>query len=202
MEERGAGARHEGREDLAGEHPVGDTGQVILVLVFVGVWAIDTFWLGFSTGLNGSVPLYARIPTAAVLLALSGYLARSGLRIVFGEVREEPRVIREGVFGLVRHPIYLSAILFYAGLLAASVSIAAAVVWIVAIVFYIFISRHEEKLLTAKFGSAYEEYMRQVPMLMPTTPWRVLGNTQPGVASENRQSRFSIGGRSRGPHNR
>jgi len=173
----GQGHGHEERDDLAGEHPVGDAGQVILVLVFVGVWAIDTFWLGYTTWLNGRVPLYARIPAAVVLLAVSGYLARSGLRVVFGEVREEPRVIREGVFGLVRHPIYLSAILFYAGLLAASASIAAAGVWIVAIAFYIFISRHEEKLLTAKFGSAYEEYMRDVPMLMPATPWRASGNT-------------------------
>jgi protein-S-isoprenylcysteine O-methyltransferase Ste14 len=100
-------------------------------------------------------------------LVLAGYLARTGLSIVFGERRDEPGVINRGVFSVVRHPVYLSEILLYLGLLMLSVSLAAAAVWVVAIGFLHYISRYEEKLLRARFGDEYAQYMRDVPMWIP-----------------------------------
>jgi protein-S-isoprenylcysteine O-methyltransferase Ste14 len=100
-------------------------------------------------------------------LVLSGYLARTGLSIVFGEERKKPGVIRERVFNIVRHPVYLSEILLYLGLLMLSISLAAAIVWVVAIGFLHYISRYEERLLLARFGEEYELYMREVPMWIP-----------------------------------
>ena len=44
-------------------------------------------------------------------------------------------MITKGVFGLVRHPIYLSEILLYLGFLFFSASLAAACVWAIAILF-------------------------------------------------------------------
>jgi protein-S-isoprenylcysteine O-methyltransferase Ste14 len=117
--------------------------------------------------LNAYVPLALRIPFSVCVLVLSGYLARTGLRTVFGEIREPPEIIHTGFFGWVRHPIYLSEILLYFGLLFLSLSLAAAVVWLVAIGFLHYVSRHEERLLLARFGAAYEEYMREVPMWIP-----------------------------------
>jgi protein-S-isoprenylcysteine O-methyltransferase Ste14 len=155
------------REDITGEHPLGDAGQMVLLVVFLAVWVADSFFLKYSTFLTMYVSPYVRIPLAVIILVLSAYLARSGLRIVFGERRETPEVIRKGVFSLVRHPIYLSALLFYVALLVASFSLLALGVWIVTIVFYIYISRYEEKLLTERFGKEYEEYMKEVPMLIP-----------------------------------
>ena len=94
-------------------------------------------------------------------------MARKGLSIVFGEEREEPGVIRKSVFNLVRHPIYLSEMLLYLGFLMLSISLAAAAVWVVAIGFLHYISRYEERLLLARFGEDYEQYMREVPMWIP-----------------------------------
>jgi protein-S-isoprenylcysteine O-methyltransferase Ste14 len=159
--------RHAGREDLAGEHKIGDLGQLILLLIFLGVWITDTFFLKFSIILANPISLIVRVPLGIGILLIAGWLARSGLRVVFGEVRQEPGVIREGVFSLVRHPIYLGAILVYLGLLIFSFSIAAALIWIITIGFYYFLCRHEEKLLTAKFGDEYTTYMREVPRLLP-----------------------------------
>ena len=104
---------------------------------------------------------------AAIILVIAGALAWVGMKIVFGENREKPAVIRKGVFNLVRHPIYLGAILLYLGLIILTLSLAATVVWIITILFYHFISRYEEKLLLEKFGKDYEEYMREVPMWIP-----------------------------------
>ena len=159
--------RHDDRADLVGEHPAGDAGQLILVGVFLVVWAVDSFWLQITTWLNGYVSLYVRIPVAAVVLAVGVYLARASTRKVFGEVRTEAQVLTDGVYSVVRHPMYLAALLFYAGLLAGSISLAALVVWLAAIVFYLYIARHEEGLLVATLGDDYEEYRRRVPMLIP-----------------------------------
>jgi len=157
----------EGRDDLAGEHAAGDAGQAILALLFAVVWVIDTFFLQYTTGLNNSVPLGIRVPLGVALLIVSGYLAWAGLSIVFGERRETPGVIRKGVFNVVRHPIYLSEILLYLGCLILSLSLAATCVLLVATAFLHYISRHEERLLLARFGEEYERYMRDVPMWIP-----------------------------------
>ena len=77
-----------------------------------------------------------------IILFSSGYLAKKGLNIVFGEIREEPGVIRKGVFGIVRHPIYLGSILFYLGLLTLTFSIIATIIWIFIIAFYCLIAKH------------------------------------------------------------
>lgn len=113
--------------------------------------------------------MYIRVPIAVVFLFLSGYLAMTGLGIVFDETRETPHVVSEGVFGVVRHPIYLGSVLFYLVLLVITLSLAAAIVWFIIIGFYHFLARYEEKLLLKKFGAAYEEYMKTVPMWLPRT---------------------------------
>jgi protein-S-isoprenylcysteine O-methyltransferase Ste14 len=155
------------RADLAGEHRWGDVGQFALACLFAVVWIIDTFILKGTIFLNDSVPVAVRVPLAAIFFILSGYLSFRGLAIVFGEVRETPEVIRKGVFGLVRHPIYLGEILLYLGFLFLNISLAAVVVWLLAIGFLHYLSRYEERLLMARFGDEYRRYIQEVPMWIP-----------------------------------
>jgi protein-S-isoprenylcysteine O-methyltransferase Ste14 len=155
------------REDLTGEHRLGDAGQIILAILFFSIWIIDTFFLHFSTINSPILPWFFRIPSGFVLIFYGYYLARTGLKIVFGEVREKPGVIRERVFGIVRHPVYLSELLVYLGLLILRFSLIAFLVWIAAVGFMVFISRYEEKLLIQRFGKEYINYMKEVPMLIP-----------------------------------
>jgi len=139
-------------DNLTGEHAVGDAGQIVLACLFAATWIADTFFLKCTTFFNQYVPLSIRTPCGVVLLALSGYLAKTGLSIVFG---------------IIRHPVYLSEILLYLGLLMLSISLAAAVVWVIVIGFLHYISRYEERLLLARFGEDYAKYMREVPMWLP-----------------------------------
>ncbi len=158
---------HKLRDDLTGEHTVGDAGQILLACLFMATWIADTFFFNYTTFLNQYMPLGVRIPSGVVLLVLSGYLARTGLSIVFGEERDKPGVINESVFNIVRHPVYLSEILLYLGFLMMSISMAATLVLVIAIGFLHQISRYEEKLLLERFGEEYEQYMREVPMWFP-----------------------------------
>jgi protein-S-isoprenylcysteine O-methyltransferase Ste14 len=159
--------RHAGREDLTGESHLSDIGQIVFAIIFSCVWISDTFLFKYSTFSNKYFLPVVRIPLGIVLLSLSAYLSRTGLSIVFDEKREVPCVIRKSVFGIVRHPIYLSEILLYLGLLMLRISLAAAVIWIFAIVFLHYISRYEEKLLLSRFGEEYKKYMDEVPMWIP-----------------------------------
>jgi len=158
---------HQHRSDLTGEYAFGDMGQLILLVVFLVVWIADSFVFKYSTFLTQYISNYIRVPIALIVLVISGLLAWAGLKIVFGETREEPQVITTGVFSIVRHPIYFGSILLYLGFILLSLSLLSVLIWFIIIVFYYMISRHEEKLLTQRFGSAYEEYKKKVPMLFP-----------------------------------
>ena len=167
MEKEKIFQRHENRKDLTGEQVLGDLGQIIFLAIFLVVWITDSFFVKYSTQFSEYAPLYIRIPMAILILIIAGYLAKKGLTAVFAEVREKPIVIRNGVFSFVRHPIYLGAILFYLSLLAVFFSTVALFVWVVIILFYIYLCKHEEKLLIEKFGSDYEQYKLETPMLLP-----------------------------------
>jgi protein-S-isoprenylcysteine O-methyltransferase Ste14 len=158
---------HKGRNDLIGEHRKGDTGQVLFAILFGIVWIADSFFFGFTVFLNEIIPNAVRVPLGAVTWLLAGYFSFSGLKIVFGEVRDKPAIIRKGVFGIVRHPVYLGEILVYMSLLLFSLSLAAMAVWLMAIFFLHYIARYEEKLLIDYFGDEYRLYMAEVPMWLP-----------------------------------
>jgi protein-S-isoprenylcysteine O-methyltransferase Ste14 len=159
------------RDDLTGEHKLGDAGQLIIAILFLVVWILDSFFFKYTSFLNDYIPLAIQITLGFIILMVALYVARTGMAIVFNEVRETPGVIRKGVFGLVRHPIYNSEILFYLALLMFRTSLAALVIWIIAIVFLHYISKYEEKLLLARFGDEYKQYMKDVPMYFPRL-WR------------------------------
>ena len=159
--------KHTEHPILTGEHRWGDTGQLILLAMFLGVWITDSFIFHYSTSLLGDVPNYIRVPLAFVVLIAGWYLARGGMKAVFGTVREHPEVISTGVFRIVRHPIYTGAILFYLGTSLITLSIASAVLCLFIIGFYIVISKYEESILTEAFGNDYLEYKKKTGMLFP-----------------------------------
>ncbi len=156
-----------GRPDLAGEHRFGDLGQAIFALLFAAVWIGDTFFLRLTTLGGESIPDWVQLTVGLILLGVSGFLAFSSLRTVFGEVRDPPVVIRTGLFAYIRHPMYLSEVLLYAGFIVMRVSLAAIVVWAGATLFLYLLCRHEEQLLKTRFGDEYRTYMREVPMWIP-----------------------------------
>ena len=162
---------HRRGDNLTGEHRAGDIGQLTLFCLFMALWISDMF-LEYSAFLNGYVSVVVRLPIGIILLMVAGYMAGTGLHIVFGKQAQSAVVIRQGIFSIVRHPIYLSEIILYLGLLALNISLAAAFVLVIAIFFLHYISRYEEKLLLSRFGEEYEQYMREVPMWFPRLYYR------------------------------
>jgi len=161
------GHRHDDREDLVGEHPHGDAGQLILLFVFLIVWALDSFVLRLSTFLAGSVHLLIRLILAGLFMAAGFYLSRKSMRMVFTEKRSTPQVISTGIYSYVRHPMYLAALLFYLALFLATLSPLSLALSLLIFFFYNYIAAYEETLLEKEFGQDYVEYKNKVPRWIP-----------------------------------
>ena len=75
-------------------------------------------------------------------------------------------LVTSGIYGIVRHPIYLGLLIITFGLVISSGVWAQIVVWLALAVLLVYKMRWEEVLLTAKY-KGYAEYMTKVPAIIP-----------------------------------
>ena len=150
-----------------GEHPYGDLGQIIILLVFLAIWILDSFVFRYSTFLSPHVPIYLRLIFAGLILVLAIYLVRSGHRAISDEVLSSPRLLTDGAFSRVRHPLYLAALLFYLFLIVLTLSLISLLLFVGVFTFYNAIAAYEEKFLEKEFGQDYSDYRKKVPRWIP-----------------------------------
>lgn len=149
-----------------GEHPFGDAGQLILLGVFLVIWAGDSFFLRRSTFLSGHVPLYVRLALLVVAGVCAVSLVKSGHVAVSGDARPS-KIVSSGAFRYVRHPLYLGSILFFLGLAVSTLSLLSVVVFVGIFAFYDYIASYEEKLMEEKFGADYSAYKEKTGKWVP-----------------------------------
>jgi len=153
-------------KEKKGEHPFGDAGQLILLLVFLVVWVGDSFFLHQSTFLSDYVPLHIRLVFLGLTLIVATYLFVSGHVVVSDEQRPN-RMVSTGAFRYVRHPLYLASLLVYLGLTVSTISFFSLALFIVILNFHNYIAGYEEKLLMAKFGDEYSKYKNRTGKWIP-----------------------------------
>lgn len=149
-----------------GEHPFGDSGQLILLVLFLLIWVVDSFILHISTFLSGHISLYIRLVILGLLMVTAVYLVRSGHVVVNHEQRSSG-IVSTGAFGYVRHPLYLGSILFYLGLAVATASLVSLALVMVIFILYNHIAGYEEKLLEERFDGAYRGYKKRTGKWLP-----------------------------------
>ncbi len=140
-----------------GEHPIGDSGQLILLVLFLLIWVVDSFFLRISTFLSEDISLYIRLVILGLILVTAVYLIRSGHTVVNHKQRPSG-VVSTGAFQYVRHPLYLGSIMFYLGLAVSTASLFSLVLVGLIFIFYNFIASYEEKLLEDRFHEEYRNY--------------------------------------------
>jgi protein-S-isoprenylcysteine O-methyltransferase Ste14 len=142
-------------------------GTLILILTII---IFRTFHLG-SLGLvviSGFVGLIGSV--LAVCGLIVAILARRALGSNWSpniELKEHHTLTTTGIYGVVRHPIYLGMFLMAVGSLIVFESIP--VLLIILSVFSVFIFRikREEKLMMETFPKDYPEYKKKVKALIP-----------------------------------
>lgn len=116
---------------------------------------------------------------AAAALA-GGLVALAGLALVLWTllswrqlfvghgVLEDQELVTGGAYGVVRHPVYLGAIVIWSGLSLCFLSaVAAAITALYVLPAYLLYARSEEAMMLESFGDRYRRYRREVPMLLP-----------------------------------
>jgi len=159
--------KHDERPDLTGEHPFGDLGQLIFLILFLGVWVADIFFIDLIELEYLNIPKWIYLPIGSLILIWGFILAKKSSKLIFGTKRSKPEVVNDKIYDKVRHPMYLGALLFYLGVSVLMYSLPLFIMFIAIFLFYNFIAKHEEKLLLNQFGDSYANYMKKVKRWIP-----------------------------------
>lgn len=122
------------------------------------------------------VLLTLAVQAAAVLMLLIGLLQTGlwsflGLQQLLAPEDEVPaRLVVSGLYRWVRHPLYTAGLVI---IWLTPVMTRNALILIIGMTVYLIIGAwFEERKLLHEFGSAYQEYRRQTPFLLPRPPRR------------------------------
>jgi len=131
----------------------------LLVLLNIRVWFHDPF------SLNQII--------SWILLILAGYAAVEGFRLLKKKGKPDRNfenttiLVKSGIYGLIRHPLYLSLFLLGTGVMMKDPSSLALILGLIIFIGVYFTARIEEKEMIAKFGDSYREYMKETRMFIP-----------------------------------
>jgi protein-S-isoprenylcysteine O-methyltransferase Ste14 len=137
---------------------------------FIPIIYAATNWLDFA---NYSLPDWAG--WLGVLLAAGAvfvfWQAHADLGLNWSptlEIREKHELIKKGIYGVIRHPMYASQwLLVLAQPLLLQNWIAGFMNLLIFIPFYLLRVKAEEQLMTEKFGDQYRIYVQKVGAVLP-----------------------------------
>jgi len=165
------------RKRSRGKTRKADRSSVIAIFIQAGAFAIA--WMIARKPFTPFLPVDWRaqyiVAALIVILALASLIFVAAAVRTLGKqwslqarVLEHHELIRRGPYRIVRHPIYTGMFgMLIAGSLAYGHWIGLLIASLVYCVGTIIRIRSEEKLLREQFGSAYEEYAREVPAFIP-----------------------------------
>lgn len=84
-----------------------------------------------------------------------------------GHIERTSKLVTTGLYGSIRHPLYLSLTLLGFGAMLKNPGYIQITLALINIIFLFFTSRVEEKEMIKKFGDEYREYMKETKMFCP-----------------------------------
>lgn len=145
-------------EFLGEEHPESDRVQLILLVILIIVWIVDSFLLRWGTIIQ--VPLFVRMGLSIVFLGVGVYFIQRSHKLVIEA--NESGLVDWGVYSISRHPMYLGSMLFELGIVISTLSIPALIVWVIIFFAYNLFAAYEENSLLEVIGDEYRQYQRKV----------------------------------------
>jgi len=141
--------------------------HLLLPIIFIAVWVLDSWILLLSVWLNEFIPLILRIILFITVLGLALIVMFLSHRTLFDHNEPSDTLITSGILNRVRNPLYLSILLIYIAILLLSISIISIVLFIIIFFVYNKMVNYEEKKLEEIFGNEYLEYKKKVPKWIP-----------------------------------
>jgi len=134
--------------------------------------AMIEYLLLIGTGILGLFFSWSKLPFSPVLNIVGGILILSGLLFhVHAEKNHKQaheksadivKIVKNGVFSKIRHPLYMSAIIINLGIALAFGVVLTFLVALCSIFHWIITALKEEEFLLQKFGQDYSEYKKNV----------------------------------------
>jgi protein-S-isoprenylcysteine O-methyltransferase Ste14 len=131
----------------------------ILVLLNLKIWFVNPFSL--------------QQIISWVLLTISAYAVITGYLLLKRKGKPDSNfentslLVKSGIYGYIRHPLYLSVFLFGTGVMLKDPGLIQLILGTINLIAVYFTARIEEKEMIAKFGDEYKEYMKETKMFIP-----------------------------------
>jgi len=100
-------------------------------------------------------------------VAFFGFYALKKYGQAVGDWEDTTRVVHEGIFRYIRHPLYTSLMFLAGGMLLKEMSWSSVSAFVVTFGFLVAASRVEERENLEKFGSAYRHYSHHTKRYVP-----------------------------------
>lgn len=137
--------------------------RILGCLALLAMWADFHF---FDLTRNNHLTTLA-CAVSGTLLVLVGVIIRLWAGLYIGG-NKNSRLIRKGPYSLIRNPLYAGNLISASGVSILTQSLLAATVIMAGLsVIYLATIRHEENKLLKIFGSEYNHYLENTPMLFP-----------------------------------
>ncbi|MBN1682158.1 isoprenylcysteine carboxylmethyltransferase family protein [Candidatus Bathyarchaeota archaeon] len=149
---------------LGDEYPKSDEIQVVMLIFFLLIWGLDSFWLNFST-VQLLIPSYILIFFGFMMFIVSAYMMNESHKLVIDP--EQHSFVDYSVFSWVRHPMYLGSVLIYFSFSLVTLSIVSLVLSVIYFIIYDRFADYEEKELIKLLNGVYLEYMKKVHRWIP-----------------------------------
>ena len=105
--------------------------------------------------------------TLGVAVRLSALKALGEFFSAYVTLQPNHRLVREGIYKYIRHPLYLSLLLIPTGIALIFASVLAVPILILAAIFVFDRIKKEDRLLAQHFGLAFDDYHRNTRKLIP-----------------------------------
>jgi protein-S-isoprenylcysteine O-methyltransferase Ste14 len=108
-----------------------------------------------------------------ILLILSLYVVITGYLLLKRKGKPDAnfentsQLVKSGIYGYIRHPLYLSVFLLGTGVVMKNPGPAQIILGVINLVAVYVTARIEEKEMIAKFGDDYRSYMKETKMFIP-----------------------------------
>ena len=155
---------------LGSEHPLCDSLQHAMLILFFSVWGIDSlsyFFFRVSTVTIDLTSFPLLLLPSFLSLSFGIYLALKSHDGVFGKTIGQTQLVDSGVYSWVRHPMYLGTLMVCLGFFFAVSSLLSLGIWIVFFIVYDRMATYEEKDLIRILGEEYIAYRKKVRKWLP-----------------------------------
>lgn len=157
----------EHQHGIGAEHPQSHLVQFSCLIFFLVVWILDLLILQLTKEIGDSIPLVLRFSFFSFLFIIALLFIRSSHDNVLAPSVESKKLVIEGVYSFVRHPMYFGTLLIYLAFIMLSFSLVSVIPLVISLFLYNIIAKYEEKELEKIFGDEYLEYKRKVNRWFP-----------------------------------